>query len=475
MWCSARPRASASARSCRPSTAPTASSIVGGRCGRSCGLSVASAGDVNGDGFDDLIVGALRRRRPGNGVMPATAMSCSARRRASRATLDLADAATAPTASASTASDARRQSGRSVASAGDVNGDGFDDLIIGAPWRRSERRRQCRRQLCGVRQGRGLRARRSISPIARRRRHQGFVIHGERAGDRSRLVGFLGRRRQRRRLRRPDRRAPMPTARRRRDFAGDSYVVFGKAAGSPPTSISPRSPPATAAGFVIHGERRVDQSRLLGRLGGRRQRRRLRRPDRRGAQRRRPRRRPQLLPATAMWCSARPAGFAAQHRSRRHRGRRRHRLRHPRRAGDDRVGLVGRLGRRRQRRRLRRPDRRGALCRWPAAQLSRATAMSSSARRRVRRRPSTSPRAGDGSQGFASRASRRTTSGHSVASAGDVNGDGFDDLIVGAPAGGPADSRPGRRQLCDLRLGHRRRLGQPGHRVPSSCSASARR
>ena len=91
------------------------------------GGSVASAGDINGDGFDDVVVGAPGFDAPGglfdegaafvflgsaNGVIgnnPATAHA------------------------AIIGADASAEFGNSVDSAGDVNGDGYDDIIVGAP------------------------------------------------------------------------------------------------------------------------------------------------------------------------------------------------------------------------------------------------------------------------------------------------------------------------------------------------------
>ncbi len=86
----------------------------------SFGTSVASAGDVNGDGYDDVVVGAPLYG-PGD---PGAAFL-------------FLGSATGP----STAPDwavwphqAYASFGTSVASAGDVNGDGYDDVVIGAPF-----------------------------------------------------------------------------------------------------------------------------------------------------------------------------------------------------------------------------------------------------------------------------------------------------------------------------------------------------
>ena len=83
------------------------------------GISVSSAGDVNGDGFADVIVGALETR-PSNssyvvfgkaaGFSPALVLS-----------------------NLNGSNGFRLNDGASVSSAGDVNGDGFDDMIVGAP------------------------------------------------------------------------------------------------------------------------------------------------------------------------------------------------------------------------------------------------------------------------------------------------------------------------------------------------------
>ncbi len=80
------------------------------------GISVSGAGDVNGDGFDDLIVGA-------NGDSNKGQTSGSAR------VFSGVDGSILYTFNGDSIESAL---GGSVSGAGDVNGDGFDDLIVGA-------------------------------------------------------------------------------------------------------------------------------------------------------------------------------------------------------------------------------------------------------------------------------------------------------------------------------------------------------
>ncbi len=89
------------------------------------GLSVASAGDVNGDGFGDVIAGAPYFTDSGKGQGRAFVFHGSA------SGLDTAIAWIGLSRSGATLS--QPTYGRSVAGAGDINGDGFDDVIVGEP------------------------------------------------------------------------------------------------------------------------------------------------------------------------------------------------------------------------------------------------------------------------------------------------------------------------------------------------------
>jgi Ca2+-binding RTX toxin-like protein len=102
--------------------------IQGGAAGDAAGYSVSSAGDVNGDGFDDLIVGALASDDGGPNAGKAYVIFGKS---GGFSNIDL-NSLTASQGFTIQGDAADDQAGNSVSSAGDINGDGFDDLIVGA-------------------------------------------------------------------------------------------------------------------------------------------------------------------------------------------------------------------------------------------------------------------------------------------------------------------------------------------------------
>jgi Ca2+-binding RTX toxin-like protein len=102
------------------------------------GSAVSSAGDVNGDGFDDIVVGSvsvsdrgaytgaayvLFGKESGFGTVPPGGDTPE---------IDLSDPIAAADGFLIIGAATQDAAGQSVSSAGDFNGDGFDDLIIGA-------------------------------------------------------------------------------------------------------------------------------------------------------------------------------------------------------------------------------------------------------------------------------------------------------------------------------------------------------
>ena len=95
---------------------------------------MSGAGDVDGDGIDDLIIGAPSADPNGRDVAGASYVVFG-RDQGFPATIDLASDADLIIQGAALGD----FSGRSVSGAGDVDGDGIDDLIIGAHRCRPER------------------------------------------------------------------------------------------------------------------------------------------------------------------------------------------------------------------------------------------------------------------------------------------------------------------------------------------------
>jgi hypothetical protein len=99
-------------------TCPPSASLNGELDGDRFGEAVAVIGDVNHDGYADLLIGA-----PRNGATGDYAGRVYLYSGADRTQLDFKSGAAAGD-----------NFGASVAGAGDVNGDGYVDYIIGAPY-----------------------------------------------------------------------------------------------------------------------------------------------------------------------------------------------------------------------------------------------------------------------------------------------------------------------------------------------------
>lgn len=93
----------------------------GGSGSYEIGQSVSGAGDVNGDGYDDIIIGS-----PGN----TAAYLIYGNKTFPTSTISISDVATSYGVYINGVS-AGNQFGYSVSGAGDVNKDGFDDIMVG--------------------------------------------------------------------------------------------------------------------------------------------------------------------------------------------------------------------------------------------------------------------------------------------------------------------------------------------------------
>jgi hypothetical protein len=101
--------------------------LDGAASGDFSGEAVAGAGDVNGDGYDDVIIGAPSAGGTGRAYLVFGKANWTAIPRLDLAILDGTNGFLLRGV------DAGDKCGAAVSGRGDINGDGFDDLIIGAP------------------------------------------------------------------------------------------------------------------------------------------------------------------------------------------------------------------------------------------------------------------------------------------------------------------------------------------------------
>ena len=233
------------------------------------GWSVASAGDVNGDGFADIIIGAPRAYSASNARGQAgESYVVFGKASGWDPAISLNTIALGTGGFVINGQDGGDKSGFSVASAGDINGDGFADIIIGAG---SGRAAGNTKYLAGESyvvfgKASGWGAQIDLTNIAAGT--GGFVLHGQDVRDRSGysvasagdvngdgfddlIIGTYG----------------GSAAGNAKPYAGDSYIVFGKASGwGAPIDLAAIA--GGTGGFVIYGrDPRDDAGRSVASAG----------------------------------------------------------------------------------------------------------------------------------------------------------------------------------------------------------------
>ncbi|MDB9524581.1 cadherin domain-containing protein [Oscillatoria sp. CS-180] len=213
------------------------------------GVSVSSAGDVNGDGVDDLIIGA--DLADPNGSFSGESYVVFGRASGFGAALELS-ALDGSNGFVINGIDGGR-SGRSVSSAGDINGDGVADLIIGAPIADPNGNRGAGESYVVFGRASGFEAALELSDLDG---SNGFVINGIAANDSSGVsvssAGDIN----------GDGVADLiigaPFASPNGNYSGESYVVFGRAGGF--EAALELSALDGSNGFVINGIAADDRS-----------------------------------------------------------------------------------------------------------------------------------------------------------------------------------------------------------------------
>jgi hypothetical protein len=114
------------------SLAQSSASFIGEAAHDQAGLAISYAGDVNGDNFDDFLIGAWASDTPDDDAGQVYLLFGKSQGWQMYTPLTHADVSFI-------GENARDELGKAVSYAGDVNGDGYDDFLIGAPSNSTEK------------------------------------------------------------------------------------------------------------------------------------------------------------------------------------------------------------------------------------------------------------------------------------------------------------------------------------------------